>query len=149
MCLWAWILCYTEFGHPNRYLSVNKIQTWTLKDLWLQVTWTCGSGSLQVFPRVNPQVTHRDLHLCSVLLGSEITAGKRQRQDVTRFPDAWSWWLYCLARLATIKILIRFGLTRSCEVFQSPICPAELIAGQIGLWNIHVMSSPSYIALRV
>src|SRR5882757_3517362 len=58
----AQIPYFTEFRCSDRYLSVKKIQTWTLKDLWLQVTWTCGSGSLQVFPQVNPQVTHKDLH---------------------------------------------------------------------------------------
>ena len=67
MCLLAWISYYTELRCSNRYLSVKKIQTWTLKDLWLQVTWTCRSRSLQVFPWVNPQVTHRDLDPCSAL----------------------------------------------------------------------------------
>src|SRR5882757_3409650 len=64
----AQIPYFTEFRCSDRYLSVKKIQTWTLKDLWLQVTWTCGSGSLQVFPQVNPQVTHKDLHPCHALI---------------------------------------------------------------------------------
>jgi len=58
---------YSKIEVPAGYPPTKKIQAWILEDPCWRVNRIRGCRSMQVFPRVYPQVTFMDLHPCQAL----------------------------------------------------------------------------------